>query len=54
MTYKVKIVETMELVVEVEAESGTEAVEKVEQAYINEEHVLDWNNHTDTEFRLEE
>ena len=41
MLYKVEIVETLNKIVDVEAETKTEAIEKIETEYFNQEIVLD-------------
>lgn len=52
--YKVYIVETLVRTVEVEANTKSEAIEKVEEMYRNEEIILDYMDHFDTEFIAEE
>ena len=49
-TYKIKIVETLEKVIEVLANSQEEAISAVEYDYKNEKHILDYNNHKSTDF----
>lgn len=43
-TYQVEITETLQRVVEVEAESEEEAIETIEEQYRDEEIVLDYND----------
>lgn len=44
MRYKIKVQETLERIVEVEASSIDEARDKVEEMYNNEEIVLDYSD----------
>lgn len=44
MKYKIKVQETLERIVEVEASSIDEARDKVEEMYNNEEIVLDYSD----------
>ena len=53
-TYKVKITETLEKVVEVEAEDRDEAEQIVSDAWHNSEYILDADNFTGVEFTAEE
>lgn len=48
--YDIKITETLEKTVTVEAETKQEAEEKVKEAYYNSEHVLDSENFTGVDF----
>ncbi len=49
--YKIEIEELLQKVVEVEADSVDEAIDKVHNAYRNEEYVLDYNDFKGVEFR---
>lgn len=49
--YRIEVEETLERVVEVEANSVDEAIDKVHEMYKNEEIVLDENDFMDVEFR---
>lgn len=49
--YKIEIEEVLQKVVEVEADSVDEAIDKVHNAYRNEEYVLDYNDFKGVEFR---
>ena len=49
--YKIEIEELLQKVVEVEADSLDEAIDKVHNAYRNEEYVLDYNDFKGVEFR---
>jgi hypothetical protein len=51
-TYEVTIIETLERRVDVEAQSGDEAVDKAQEMYRAEEIVLDADDYTDTEISL--
>ena len=51
-TYKIKITESLEIVIEVLANSEEEAISTVKYDYKNEKHILDYTNHTSTEFIL--
>lgn len=53
-TYQVKIKETLCMTVEVEAENAQLAEAMVQQAYKNEEYVLDAEHFTDVEFAAQE
>ena len=48
--YKIKIIETLSRVVEVKAESETDAFRKVEEMYKKEEEVLDYSDFEEVEF----
>lgn len=50
MKYKVEITETLKKVVEVDAETPSQAKEIVRGKYYNDELILDSDNHTDTDF----
>ncbi|MEI6518830.1 MAG: DpnD/PcfM family protein [bacterium] len=52
--YQVTITETLQKVVEVKASSESEALSIVKNDYDYERHVLDYSNHTATEFEAEE
>lgn len=52
MKYRVCITETLEEVVEVDAESSDEAVRKVHESYSNCDIILDANNFVDVEFSI--
>lgn len=49
--YQIKIKETLERVVDVKANSLSEAFNIVENKYKNEEYVLDYNDYKGTEFK---
>ena len=49
--YEIEIDELLEKVVKVEADSLDEAIDKVRDAYRNEEYVLDYNYFKGVEFR---
>ena len=51
--YDIKITETLEKTVTVEAASGEEAEELVRQAYYGSEYILDSENFTGVEFGTE-
>ena len=50
--FKVEIIETLSKIVEVEAETETEAVMKVEEMHQNEEIVLDEFDYVDAEIEI--
>lgn len=49
--YKVKVTETLNRIVEQEANSYEEALDLVEERYQNEEIVLDWHDNCNVEFK---
>jgi hypothetical protein len=49
-TFEINIIERLERLVSVEAESEEQAIEKVTQDYRDEKIVLDSSDYTDTEF----
>lgn len=49
--YEIEIEELLQKVVKVEADSLDEAIDKVRDAYRNEEYVLDYNYFKGVEFR---
>ena len=49
--YEIEIEELLQKVVKVEADSLDEAIDKVRDAYRNEEYVLDYNDFKGVEFR---
>lgn len=53
-TYKVKIKETLCMTVEIEAESMNQAEEIVQEAYNNEEYILDAEHFAGVEFTAQE
>ena len=50
-TYKVEIEETLQKVVEVQADSLEDAFDIVQNKYNSQEYVLDYNDYKGTEFR---
>lgn len=48
--YKVEITETLQYQEEIETKSEEEALEKLKSKYYNEDIVLDYSYHTNTEF----
>lgn len=50
-TFKIEIVETLAKMVDVKADTLEQAIDKVKADYINQVHVLDYQNHVDTQFR---
>ena len=52
-TYYISVTETLNKIVEVQAESSEEALRKVEDAYYNGEIVLDSEDFVDTDFNDE-
>lgn len=50
MKYRVEIRETLRKVVEVEAESPSQAIEKVREQWLDEEYVLGGDDFYDVEF----
>lgn len=48
-THTVHVTETLDRQVEVEADSTQDAIKKVEKQYEDEEIVLDWSDHVDTD-----
>lgn len=51
--YDIKITETLEMTVSVQAESKAEAEEKIREAYFNSEYILDSDNFTNVDFGTE-
>ena len=51
-TFKVVITETSSKVVEVQANNEQEALEIVEEMYVNCEVVLDWNDLDETDYTI--
>ena len=49
--YDIKITETLEKTVTVQAESEAAAEKKVKDAYYNQEHILDADNFTGVDFK---
>ena len=49
--YEIEIEEILQKVVKVEANSLEEAIDIAREKYSNEEYVLDYQDHKDTEFR---
>lgn len=49
--YNIEIEEVLQKVVKVKADSLSEAIEKVEERYRDEEYVLDYNDFKGVEFR---
>ena len=49
--YEIEIEELLQKVVKVEANSLEEAIDIAREKYSNEEYVLDYQDHKDTEFR---
>ena len=52
-TFYISITETLNKIVEVHAEDSSEALQKAEDAYYNEEIVLDSDDFVDTDFNDE-
>ena len=52
-TYYISVTETLKRIVEVHAEDSSEALQKAEDAYYNEEIVLDSDDFVDTDFNDE-
>lgn len=52
-TFYISVTETLNRIVEVHAEDSSEALQKVEDAYYNEEIVLDSEDFVDTDFNDE-
>ena len=52
-TFYISVTETLKRIVEVHAEDSSEALQKAEDAYYNEEIVLDSDDFVDTEFNDE-
>ena len=50
--YKVEIHETLSRVVSINAENNDDAIDKVQEAYNNSEHVLDSNDFQDVGFEV--
>ena len=50
MSYQVKIVETIAMILEIEAASEEEAIEKVKKKYHDEELVVEQNGRPEAEF----
>ena len=50
MKYRVKIIETIAMIVEVDAQSEEEALDQVEKKYHNEEIVVESNTRPEVEF----
>lgn len=51
-TYKIEITETLQKIIEIEAQSKDEAFQKVKEMYNREEIVLDSSDHVDTEMNI--
>ncbi|MFA6309248.1 MAG: DpnD/PcfM family protein [Clostridia bacterium] len=51
--YKVKIIETLEMIVDVCADSEKDAIETVMDDYGKEIHVLDYNNYKSAVYEIE-
>lgn len=47
--FKIEIKETLAQIVEIEANTVEEAIDRVHKKYKNEEIVLDWSNHIATQ-----
>ena len=47
--YKISIKETLERIIEINADSETEAIDIVKEKYRNEEIVLDYNDYIDAD-----
>ena len=52
-TFYISVTETLNKIVEVQAESSSEALQKAEDAYYNGEIELDYNDMVDTDFNDE-
>ena len=52
-TFYISVTETLKRIVEVHAEDSSEALQKAEEAYYNEEIVLDSDDFVDTDFNDE-
>ena len=52
-TFYISVTETLKRIVEVHAEDSSEALQKAEDAYYNEEIVLDSDDFVDTDFNDE-
>jgi hypothetical protein len=52
--YRVRIVENLKKIIEIEAESKEDALAQVKHAYNNEKYVLDYSNYESTDFSIEE
>ena len=50
--YKIEIIETLSRTVEIEADSETDAVVKLSEAYHEEELILNSSDHIGTEFKV--
>ena len=51
-TYKIEITETLQKIIEIEAQSKDKAFQKVKEMYNREEIVLDSSNYVDTEMNI--
>lgn len=51
-TYKIEITETLQKIIEIEAQSKDKAFQKVKEMYNREEIVLDSSDHVDTEMNI--
>ena len=49
-TFYISVTETLNKIVEVHAEDSTEALQKAEDAYYNDEFELDYNDYVDAQF----
>lgn len=49
--YKVEITETLQKIIEIEADSKTDALYKVKEMYRDEEVILDANDFVDLDFK---
>lgn len=49
-TYYISVTETLNKIVEVQAENEQEALQKAKDSYYNDEFELDYNDQVDTEF----
>lgn len=49
-TFYISVTETLNKIVEVQAEDSSEALQKAEDAYYNGEVVLDYNDYVDAQF----
>ena len=50
--YKISIKETLEKIIEINAENEKEALEIAKEKYLNEEIVLDYNDYIDTDINI--
>jgi len=51
-TYKLEITETLQRIIEVEASTEKEALDKIRKLYKEEKIILDSSNYVDTEFTI--